>query len=136
MHDNPFAPTPRLLRQFAGLWIIFFGGAAAWHGLYHGRYTVAVVLAILSVTIGPVGLANPAVIRPVYVCWMHVAYPIGWIVSRLVLGLLFYGLFTPIGLVFRVIGRDELKVKPRSGVETYWTAKPQVSGKAGYLRQF
>ena len=39
---------------------------------------------------------------------MVLAFPIGWTVSQVILLLMFYGLFTPIGLVFRLIGRDPL----------------------------
>ena len=62
--------------------------------------------------------------RPIYVGWMVLAFPIGWTVSQAMLALMFYGLFTPIGLLFRLIGRDPLQLSRRSGLETYWTPKP------------
>ena len=40
---------------------------------------------------------------------MVLAFPIGWTVSQVILAVMFYGLFTPIGLVFRLIGRDPLQ---------------------------
>ena len=136
MHGDPFAPAPRMLRQFSGLWIVFFGLMAAWQGVHHGRHTTAMVLAILAVTIGPLGIAAPSLIRPVFIGWMALVYPIGWVVSRVVLGALFYGLVTPVAVVFRVMGRDELRLKPRPDAQTYWVSKPQVVDKARYLRQF
>ena len=136
MHDNPFDPTPRMLRQFGGLWLVFFSGVAVWQGLHHERYTLAAILAILAVTIGPIGIAVPRLIRPVFVGWMTVVYPIGWTVSRVVLGVIFYGLFTPVALAFRARGRDELKLKAQSETKTYWSPKPRVTDKSKYLRQF
>jgi hypothetical protein len=136
MHDSPFAPTPRMLRQFGGLWIVFFSGIAAWQGLHHERHTLAIALAVLAVTVGPLGIASPRLIRPVFVGWMMLVYPIGWIVSRVILGVLFYALFTPVALVFRIIGRDELKLKPQGEAQTYWCAKPKATDKSQYLRQF
>jgi hypothetical protein len=136
MHDSSFAPTPRVLRQFGGLWIVFFGAIAAWQCLYHERYILATVVAILAVTIGPLGIALPRLIRPVFVGWMLLVYPIGWTVSRVVLGILFYGLYTPVALVFRAIGRDELKLKPQPEAQTYWCPKPKATDKGQYLRQF
>ena len=136
MHGNPFAPTPRMLRQFGGLWIVFFGLMAAWQGFHHERYTIALVLAILAVTIGPLGIAAPSLIRPIFIGWMALVYPIGWVVSRLVLGALFYGLFPPVAVMFRMTGRDELRLKPRPDAHTYWVSKPQAADKARYLRQF
>ena len=44
---------------------------------------------------------------------MVLAFPIGWTVSLVLLGLVYYGLFTPIGLVFRLVGRDALQLRPR-----------------------
>ncbi len=46
--------------------------------------------------------------RWVYIGWMILAFPIGWTVSQVMLAVMFFGLFTPIGLVFRLIGRDPL----------------------------
>src|SRR6185436_11479266 len=106
MHDSPFNPTPRMLRQFGGIWIAFFGAMAAWQNFHHGRHGVALVLGVLAVTVGPLGIAVPRLIRPVFVGWMTLVYPIGWVVSRLVLGVLFYGLFTPVALLLRAIARD------------------------------
>jgi hypothetical protein len=136
MHDNPFAPTPRTLRQFGGIWIVFFGAIAAWQGFHHERPGLGLALAVLAVTIGPLGIAAPKLIRPVFIGWMALAYPIGWIVSRIVLGILFYGLFTPVALILRARGRDELRLKRQRDEETYWTTKPHVTDKAQYLRQF
>ena len=91
---------------------------------------------VLAVTVGPLGIAWPRAITPLFIGWMALVYPIGWIVSRIVLGLLFYGLFTPVALVFRIIGRDELRLKPEPQTTTYWQPKPHAIDKTQYLRQF
>ena len=135
MHDNPFNPTPRTLRQFGGIWIVFFGAMAAWQSFHHGRHGIGLVLAVLAVTIGPLGIVAPRLIRPVFIGWMTLVYPVGWVISRVVLGILFYGLFTPVALVFRAIGRDELRLKSQHG-DTYWTTKPNATDRTQYLRQF
>src|SRR5215468_5655222 len=121
MHDNPFAPTPRMLRQFGGIWIVFFGAIGVWQGLHHERHGLGLALAVLAITIGPLGIAAPKLIRPVFIGWMTLAYVIDWIVSRIVLGILFYGLLTPVALILRARGRDELRLKPQPNAETYWT---------------
>lgn len=133
---NPFNPTDRMLRQFAMLWIVFFGAIAARQEFHHHHHTLATVLAVLAVTLGPLGIVWPRVIRPVFVGWMVLAYPIGWVVSRIVLGTIFYGLFTPVAWVFRLMGRDVLVLKPQPQAATYWRSKPVASDQAQYLRQF
>ena len=136
MHANPFAPTPRMLRQFGGIWLVFFGANAAWQGFHHERHGLALALALLAVTIGPLGITAPRLIRPVFIGSMALTYPIGWIVSRVMLGILFYGLFTPVALLFRARGRDELRLKPQRDAATYWATKPHATDKAEYLHQF
>ena len=83
--DIQFRPPAKTLRQFAGLWLVCFSGLAAWEGFVRGHANLAVALATLALTIGPLGLAWPRFIRPVFVAWMVLAFPIGWTVSQLIL---------------------------------------------------
>ena len=50
--------------------------------------------------------------------------------------MMFFGLFTPIGLVFRLIGRDPLQRARRAGVESYWAPKPAPADVRSYFKQF
>jgi hypothetical protein len=134
--DIPFHPPAKTLRQFAGLWLVFFGGLAAWQFFVPGNRTAAAVLGVLAVTVGPLGLAFPDPIRPIYVAWMVLAFPIGWTVSRLILATIYYGLFTPVALAFRLIGRDALNRTRRPAVDSYWSAKPAPANLRSYFRQF
>ena len=134
--DIPFHPTRATLRQFAGLWLTFFGGLALWQGLVRGHTDLASFFAVLALTLGPLGLIRPGWMRPIYVGWMVLAFPIGWTISQVMLALMFYGLFTPIALVFRLIGRDPLHRARRPGVESYWTPKPAPADLRGYFKQF
>ena len=72
--------------------------------------------------------------KPVYVGWSVVAFPIGWFVSTVILGILFYALFTPIAFAFRLAGRDVL-VRRRSAVTTYWRPKLAARDPREYFRQ-
>ena len=65
--DIPWKPSSRTLRQFAAIWIVFFGLLAVWHGFWHERVMVAAVLGVLASTVGPIGLVRPQWIRPVFV---------------------------------------------------------------------
>lgn len=134
--DIQFRPPEKTLRQFAGLWLVCFGGLAAWEWFGRHHTSLATVLAVLALTIGPLGLAWPRLLRPIYVAWMVLAFPIGWTVSQSIVGLMFYGLFTPIGLVFRLIGRDPLHRARRPVLETYWTPKSTPADPRRYFKQF
>ena len=134
--DISFTPSARMLRQFAGLLMLVCAGFAAYYGLARDQGGLALVIAGVGAVVGPLGLLAPRTIRPLFVAWMVVAFPIGWTVSRLLLALVFYGLFTPLGLVFRLIGRDPLQRTHRTSRTTYWTPKTQPTDMRQYLRQF
>lgn len=129
------APSRKTLRQFAGLSLIVFGGLAAWR-MWHGQTGLLTqVMAVFAVVVGGVGLIAPALVRPIYTGWMILAFPIGWTVSQIALGLTFFLVFVPVGTVFRVIRRDALRIK-RAPHESYWTVKPAARSGEEYLRQF
>lgn len=133
--DLPLNPAPRMLRQFAGLWTGFFSIAACWQAWGRERPTVGLVLGALAVTVGPLGLLWPALMRPIFVAWMVVVFPIGWLVSRIVLALVFYGVMTPLAMVFRLMGRDSLTLRPQPATASYWQPKPTAEARR-YFRQF
>ena len=118
--DVSFTPSSRVLRQFSALVLVVFGGLAVWYGVVRDQAGSAMVLGAVAAVVGPLGLIAPRAIRPIFVAWMVVAFPIGWIVSRVLLALVFYGLFTPLGVVFRLMGRDRLHRAFRSDRATYW----------------
>jgi hypothetical protein len=134
--DLPLKPSSRTLRQFAILWILFLGGLAALNWFVRGNETAAMAFAILAVTLGPAGLAVPAVMRPVFVGLIVLGFPIGWVVSRILLALMFFGLVTPVAWLFRLRGRDILYLKRSAGRETYWLKKPVPPDSASYFRQY
>jgi hypothetical protein len=133
--DNPFKPSDKMLRQFSGLCILFFGAIAARQEFHHHHRTAAVIFGLLAITLGPLGLVAPRAVKPIFVGWMALAYPIGWLVSRIVLGALYYLLFTPVAFIFRLNGRDALRLKPAPAAASYWQTKPRALDKAQYFRQ-
>jgi hypothetical protein len=134
--DIQFHPPRATLRQFAWLWLVFFSALALWQGFARGNAIAAGVLAALALTVGPAGVARPEWLRPLYVAWMVVAFPIGWTVSFVLITLMFYGLFTPLGLMLRLTRRDPLNRMRRSDVETYWSPKAMPTSMRNYLKQF
>ena len=132
--DVTKAPTEKTLRQFAVLCLLFFGGLGAWRLWQRGADLQAITLVSGGTVIGLAGLVRPASIRLVFTGWMMAAFPIGWVVSRVVLGLLFYGVFTPVAAAFRLSGRDALH-RRRQARPSYWSTKVQPVNSASYLRQ-
>jgi hypothetical protein len=91
---------------------------ACWPVLWAGdapRVWAAVVGGPLVV----VALIRPLVLRPLYRVWMAVGQAMGWVNTRVVLTLLFYGVLVPIGWTARVLGRDALRLSPQSSRGSY-----------------
>jgi len=134
--DIQFDPPRTTLRQFAGLWLVFFGGLALWQALVRGQPRLAAVFAVLAVTVGPLGLTRPHWVRLIYVGWMVLAFPIGWTISQMILAVMFFGLFAPIALLFRLLGRDPLHRTRHPERESYWAPKPASADLRRYFKQF
>ena len=132
--DIQFSPSDRLLRQFAGIFLVVFGILAVVEATLRHRPQLALVYGILALAVGSLGLVWPRAVRGLFVAWSVVAFPIGWLVSTVILGVLFYGLFTPIGLAFRATGRD-LLARRRVKVQSYWRPKPAARTSREYFRQ-
>jgi hypothetical protein len=128
------APPRRQLRQFAGLFLVVFLGLAAWRWFGGRPDAWAVGLATAAIVVGVMGLVLPAAVRPIYTAWMVAAFPIGWTVSRAVLGVVFFLVITPIGWTFKLMGRDLLWLRRRDR-QSYWLDKRQPAGAREYLRQ-
>ena len=128
-------PSERMLRQFAVLWILLFGALAGWRAWTGEGSVSTILLAFVAVSVGATGIWRPRLVRWIYSGWMMLAFPIGWTITQVVLIVLYFGVFTPIALVFRLIGRDALALS-RHKQPSYWTTKPASSSTADYLREY
>jgi len=82
-------------------------------------------------------LIKPSLLRPVYAVFMKVGFIITWIASRVVLFVIFYFLFTPMGLIIKLLRIDLLDNKIDKHKESYWKKKEKDTlGLSGYEKQF
>jgi hypothetical protein len=128
-------PSRRELRQFGVLWLVFFAGMAAWLYFRHGPGLWPTVLGTGAVAVGLPGIAFPALLKPIYVGWMIAAFPIGWTVSHLLLGSIFYLVISPIGLLLRLFGHDPMKRKFDRSAKSYWIEHERADT-ARYFRMY
>lgn len=126
-------PDAKLLRQFAVLSLFGFGAMAALAWRAHAGW-LAVFLAAFGALVCLAGLARPLWIRPVYAALLALSLPIGWVVSGLLLRIVFYGVLTPVGLLFRALGRDPLRLR-RPDRDSHWQDHDAPDDPAGYFRQ-
>ena len=68
------------------------------------------------------GGITPFILKPIYKIWMIFAVIIGWVMTRIILSVLFFSIITIIGLFTRLIGKDFLNLKSKSN-ESYWNIR-------------
>ena len=138
-------PEPRTLRQFGFIALVGFGllAAFAWGewfifaiGLGEARLAVTAVLGGLALVSGLFSLVYPKANLPIYVGLTLVSYPIGFVLSYVIMGTLFYGLITPVGLLFKLTGRDPMHRKFEPEAESYWVPVATTPTKERYFKQF
>lgn len=75
-------------------------------------------------------------LKAIYNAWMKFAHALGWINTRIILTLVYLLIFTPIALIFRLIGKDPMDRRFES-VDSYWIKKEtKVFRQEDYRRQF
>tara|TARA_A100001015_G_scaffold43099_1_gene47264 strand:- start:3556 stop:3957 length:402 start_codon:yes stop_codon:yes gene_type:complete len=93
------------------------------------------VLGTCSIVFFLVTFFKAEILKPLNWLWMSFGLVIGMIVSPIVMGVIFFMIFTPIGILFRLFGRDELllqfKTKP-----SYWTKRNNDLQSNSFRRQF
>ena len=129
-------PSRKELRIFAVGEVIFFGIVSWWLYGKTGSLAVAWTTFSIAVIVGIIGFCLPKFMRIVYVAWMTAVMPIGWVVSHLMLGVAFYLVITPIGLIMRLVGYDPLHRRFDKDATTYWIPREPQQGTRRYFRQF
>jgi hypothetical protein len=84
---------------------------------------------------GSLAWLSPRSLRIAFVAATLITLPIGLVMGELLLVAVYFGIFTPVALVFRLIGRDALDRRPDAGAASYWTPKAQAASAEQYFRQ-
>ena len=118
MNTPPEISNPKQLRQFglimAGMITLFFGLLIPWIwgiALPLWPWIVAGVFVAFALT-------APGLLKSVYQVWMKIGHVLGWINTRLILSMVFFLIFVPVGLVMR-LARDPMRRKLHEPTETY-----------------
>jgi hypothetical protein len=129
-------PSATDLRAFGAILPVFFGavGAALRWRFGHadaglGVWAAGAVAAGVYAAIRPLRL-------PMYLAWMNLFFPLGWVVSHAVLVVVFFGVVTPVALAMRLVRYDPMKRRLEPSAPTYWTGRRPTGDVARYLRQY
>jgi hypothetical protein len=145
---NPFKeinwkPEATDLRKFAWSLIIGFPCIALvfflvkWiktHALPETHFFL--MLGGIGAAVGLVCLLIPVIARPLYYVWYFLAACIGIVMANLIFAVMFYGIFAPMGLFMRLIGRDALNLRWKKGASSHWIDAPPAPPAARYFSQY
>lgn len=110
--------TKKTLRQFG----LMVGGIFLFIGFWPlvWRHEAVRLWAVVPGTLLiAAGAVIPSLLREIYKGWMFLGHILGWINTRIILGVLFYGIVTPMGVVMRLAGRDPMRRTFDPDAQTY-----------------
>ena len=126
----------RELRKFAfvmGIPLALIGGFLLWRQKnYCWYFFAASAFFVLA------GLLVPVVLKPLHKVWMTFSIIMGWLMTRVILCVLFFVVLTPTALLLRLLGKDLLNVKfQRNSAQSHWLPRQtSQSQKPDYTKQF
>ncbi len=123
--DRSFGLLFTVVGSLVGAWMLWRGNRFA---------NVAFGIAALFLV---AALAYPRVLRPLNIAWMHLGLLLNKIVSPIVMGVIYFGLFTPIATVMRLRGRDVLQRRFDPALQSYWIDRdPPGPDGSSFPRQY
>lgn len=125
-------PTDRQLRQFGIAILVLLPLLTVLRTQHMQTVGMSVVIGL---TLAIAGWLRPALLRPLYVVTTLLTFPLGLIVSELVMILIFFGMLTPLGLLFRLMGRDVMDRRPDRTASSYWRVRRVAGSADSYYRQ-
>ena len=121
-------------RKFGFFFTFVFALAAAYF-----YYTASMVwffaFALSSAIFLVVTFVKADILLPLNNLWMRFGLLLGMIVSPIVLGIIFFGLITPYGLIMKLFGRDELLIHKRK-TGKYWVSRSKDTSQTDFTKQF
>ena len=114
-------------KSFGLVFFVIFIIIALWPLLNDGNIRVWSI--IVSIIFLILGLLNSKILTPFNKLWMRLGTLLGIIVSPIVMGVVYFGIITPIGLIMKLFGKDVLNLKLDKNKKTYWTLKKKIPSK-------
>ena len=118
-----------------GFFFTFVFAILAFYFLFIDSILWAQALAILAALFLLITVIIPQVLLPLNKLWMRLGLLLGMIVSPIVLGIIFFGLVTPYGVVMGMFGRDELRLK-FTKKSSHWISRSESIKSDSFKNQF
>jgi hypothetical protein len=118
-----------------GFFFSFIFGLAAFYCYANASMSWAYSMAFLSAVFLSVTIIKSDVLLPLNKLWMKFGLLLSMIVSPFILGVIFFGLFTPIAVLMRMRGRDELRLKLNAKA-SHWISRSSPIKSVSFRNQF
>ena len=118
-----------------GFFFTFVFAIASAYFYYSTSALWAYTFGLISLTLLIVSTIKAEILLPFNKLWMRFGYLLGMIVSPIVLGIIFFGLFTPIAFIMRLSGRDELRLKFLKK-PSHWVSRSDPIKSESFKHQF
>ena len=89
----------------------------------------------ISLTFFLITILNPNTLKPLNLMWMRLGLVLGLFISPLVMGIIYFFIFTPISILMRLIGRDELNLQFKKK-QSYWIKRATMDLNSSFKNQF
>ena len=126
--------SKKILRKFG----VMVGGIFLLIGFwiyYSSQNFVGLIFLFIGTMLLVSGLIFTTTLSLVYKVWMGLAFTLGWLMSRILLTILYYFVITPIGLLAKLVGKDFLDINYKLKRESYWIIRPE-NKKADYTKMY
>ena len=127
-------PARRQLNLFGALWLLALGLLGCIAFGRGGPMQIAVWAA--AIVVPAVGWLAPKFMRIVYLAMVYAAFPIGLVVSHVIMAIVYYLVLTPIGVLRRLLGRDPMTRRFEPDARTYWIPRLPPENIDRYFRQY
>ena len=107
-------------RSFGIVFFVVFSLIALYPLTYSGE--IRIWSAIISIIFLVLGLLNSKILAPFNKLWFKFGILLGKIISPIIMGIIFFFVVTPIGLIMRILGKDVLNLKYNKN-QSYWIEK-------------
>ncbi|HUG18283.1 MAG TPA: hypothetical protein VMM56_04860 [Planctomycetaceae bacterium] len=126
-------PEDRQLKQFGMLSLVLFP-FVTW--IWGASWSAIGIAAVIGAFFATIGTAAPQVLKPVFLGLSLILMPIGIVVGEILLFLAYVTVIVPIGIIFRLMGRDRLQLKFDRECESYWQDKHLPTSPSRYYQQY
>ena len=103
--------------------------------LFINEKNLALIFGSICVLFFFITILKENLLFPLNYIWMRIGILLGKLVSPIILGIIFFFMFTPVAVIIRIIGRDELRLRLKSQ-ESYWIKRKSSIKKDSFERQF